>query len=326
MPHKFNAKRRDKIPKQKFKVTNWPVYNKSLRRRGDLTISASEAALCLWFAARRKSRGGQPKYSDLAITLCLTLRVVYQLPLRQTQGLMRSVARLMGIDIAVPDFSTLSRRGKGLVLSSANHHSTNREPVHLVVDSTGLKIFGAGEWLENKYKVRVKRKKWRKLHLGLDLASGMIICSDLTTDDVGDPTALPGLLDQVDDPVDTFIADGAYDGAPTHNLLVARFGAKVNIVIPPPKTAVSSPQAALNPSVRNRHIAQIKTKGRTAWQQSSGYNRRSRGETQMDRWKTVIGQKLQARNFDNQKTEAKIGVRVLNRMTELDRPEFQRIA
>lgn len=134
--------------------------------------------------------------------------------------------------------------------------------------------------------------KWRKLHLGLDLASGMIICSDLTTDDVGDPTALPGLLDQVDDPVDTFIADGAYDGAPTHNLLVARFGAKVNIVIPPPKTAVSSPQAALNPSVRNRHIAQIKTKGRTAWQQSSGYNRRSRGETQMDRWKTVIGQKL----------------------------------
>lgn len=135
MPHKFNAKRRDKISKQKFKVTNWPVYNESLRRRGDLTIWASEAASCLWFAARRKSRGGQSKYSDLAITLCLTLRVVYQLPLRQTQGLMRSVARLMGIDIAVPDFSTLSRRGKGLVLPSANHHSTNREPVHLVVDS-----------------------------------------------------------------------------------------------------------------------------------------------------------------------------------------------
>lgn len=103
-------------------------------------------------------RGGQPKYSDLAITLCLTLRVVYQLPLRQTQGLMRSVARLMGIDIAVPDFSTLSRRGKGLVLPSAKHHSTNREPFHLVIDSSGLKIFGAGEWLENKHKVKVKRK------------------------------------------------------------------------------------------------------------------------------------------------------------------------
>jgi len=326
MPHKFNAKRRDKIPKQQFKVTNWSFYNESLRQRGDLTIWVSEAAACMWSAARRKSRGGQPKYSDIAITLCLTLRVVYHQPLRQTQGLMRSVARLMGLDIAVPDFSTLSRRGKGLVLPLVRPQAANNEPVHLVVDSTGLKIFGAGEWLENKHKIKIKRKTWRKLHLGLDLASGHIICSDLTTDDVGDPTALPDFLDQVDGQVDTFIADGAYDGTPTSNLLVARFGANVEVIIPPPKTAVSSPQAALNPSVLDRHIAEIKTQGRMAWQQSSGYNRRSRGETQMDRWKTVIGQKLQARNFDNQKTEAKIGVRVLNRMTELDRPEFQRIA
>lgn len=325
MPYKFNAKRREKIPQQKFKVTNWSVYNESLRQRGDLTIWVSEAAACVWSAQRRRSRGGQPKYSDLAITLCLSLRVVYHLPLRQTQGLMRSVARLMGLDIAVPDFSTLSRRGKGLVLPLARPQATNNEPVHLVVDSTGLKVFGAGEWLENKHKIKIKRKTWRKLHLGLDLVSGMIICSDLTTDDVGDPTALPGLLDQVDGSVDTFIADGAYDGSPTRNLLVTRFGVNVEVIIPPPKTAVSSPQAALNPSARDRHIAEIKTKGRMAWQQSSGYNRRCRGETQMDRWKTVIGQKLQARNFDNQKTEAKIGVRVLNRMTELGRPEFQRI-
>ena len=149
MPHKFNADRRDKIAKQKFQVTNWPAYNESLRQRGDLTVWVSDEAVCLWSASRRISRGGQPKYSDLAITLCLTLRVVYGLALRQTQGLMRSVAALMGFDIAVPDFSTLSRRSKGLALSSTKFRTKTSGPVHLVVDSTGLKVFGEGEWLEN---------------------------------------------------------------------------------------------------------------------------------------------------------------------------------
>ena len=114
MPYKFNESRRHKIPKQKFKVTNWAAYNESLRRRGDLTVWISDEALAQWSAPRRTSRGGQPKYSDLAITMCLTLRVVFGSPLRQTQGMMRSIATLMGAEIAVPDFSTLSRRGKGL--------------------------------------------------------------------------------------------------------------------------------------------------------------------------------------------------------------------
>ncbi len=175
-------------------VTNWPAYNESLRQRGDLTIWVKDEALSLWTARRRTSRGGQPKYSDLAMTLCLTLRVVYGLALRQTQGLMRSVAAPMGFDIAVPDFSTLSRRSKGLALPSTKSRATTSGPVHLVVDSTGLKVFGEGEWLENKHKTKAKRKRWRKLHLGLNLVSGEIVCSDLTADDVGDPTALPGLL------------------------------------------------------------------------------------------------------------------------------------
>jgi transposase len=326
MPHKFNADRRDKIAKQKFQVMNWPVYNESLRQRGDLTVWVSEEALSLWTAPRRTSRGGQPKYSDLAITLCLTLRVVYRLALRQTQGLMRSVTALMGLDIAVPDFSTLSRRSKGLALPSTKSRTKTSGPVHLVVDSTGLKVFGEGEWLENKHNAGSKRKRWRKLHLGLDLVSGAIVCSDLTADDVGDPTALPDLLGQIDAPVARFIADGAYDGAPTRDLLVERFGEIVEVIIPPPRTAVPSPQSVLGPSVRDRHIAEIQTSGRMAWQKSAGYNQRSRVETQVGRWKAVIGPKLKARHFDNQKTEAKIGVRVLNRMTELGRPKCKRVA
>ncbi len=292
MPHKYNEKHRHKIPRQKFKVTNWPAYNESLRRRGDLTVWISDDALSQWSAPRRTSRGGQPKYSDMAITMCLTLRVVYGSPLRQTQGMMRSIATLMGVEIAMPDFSTLSHRGKGLELPPVRRPTASQGPVHLVVDSTSLKVFGEGEWLENKHKIKVKRKRWRKLHLGLHLVSGEIICSELTRDDVGDPTALPDLLDQIDGAVAEFIADGAYDGTPTRDLLPTRLGETVEVIIPPPKTAVQSPQSAHNPTVRDLHIAEIEAKGRMAWQKSSGYNQRSRVESQIGRWKIVIGPKL----------------------------------
>ena len=201
-------------------MTNWFAYNEGLRRRGDLTVWISDDALGFWSAPRRTTRGGQPRYSDLAIELCLTLGVVFHQPLRQTQGFMRSIAALLGVEIAVPDFSTLSRRGNGLALSE-KRTPNRRAPIHLVADSTGLKIFGEGEWLREKHKAKATRRKWRKLHLGLDLVSGEIVCVDLTTDGVGDPTALPDLLDQVDSPVDLFLADGAYDGEPTSELLAA---------------------------------------------------------------------------------------------------------
>ena len=325
MPHKFNADRRAKIPKQKRRVTNCAEYDESLRRRGDLTVWISEEALALWAAAPLTTPGGQAVYSDLAIELCLTFGMVFKQPLRQTQGLMRSIAGLLGVEIAVPHFTTMSRRGNGLSLPPKTAPKS-AEPVHLVVDSTGLKIFGEGEWLEQKHKTKRKRRSWRKLHLGLDLVSGQIVCFDLTADDIGDPTALPCLLDQIDGPVEMFIADGAYDGEPIRAVLTERFGASIKVTIPPPKNAVLRPDAARNPSLRDRHIADIAAHGRMAWQTSSGYNQRSRIETQIGRWKAVIGPKLKARNFENQKTEAKIGVRILNRMTELGRPNFQRTA
>ncbi len=213
MPHKFNDARRHKFEKKRYRVSNWPEYNESLRQRGDVTVWLSPEVEAAWRADRRKSRGGQPVYSDLAITVCLTLGMVYKQPLRQTEGFVRSLIKIMGLDLAVPDYSTFSRRGAGLVLPMEPRAQTNG-PIHLVIDSTGLKIFGEGEWLENKHKTKAKRKSWRKLHLGLDLVSGDLVCSDLTTDGVGDPTALPGLLDQIDGGVTRFIADGAYDGDP----------------------------------------------------------------------------------------------------------------
>jgi hypothetical protein len=316
VPHKFNADRRDKIAKQKHRVTNWAGYNESLRRRGDLTVWITEEALALWSAPRRTKPGGQPVYSDLAIETCLTLGMVFRQPLRQTQGL---------VEIAVPSFSTLSRRGNGLTLR-VQPQANGPAGIQLVVDSTGLKIHDAGEWLEEKHKTKRKRRSWRKLHLGLDLVRGEIVCSDLTADGVGDSTALPSLLDQIDVPADLFLADGAYDSDPTRDLLLERFGEGIEIAIPPPKNAMLSPDAARNPTIRDRQITEIKAYGRIAWQKTSGYNQRSRGETLMGRWKAVIGPKLKARSFENQKTEARIGVCVLNRMTELGRPSLERTA
>ena len=325
MPHKFNADHRDKIPKQKYRVTNWSEYNQSLRQRGDLTVWVSEDVLDLWSAPRRRTRGGQSRYSDLAIETCLALGMFFKQPLRQAQGLMRSIAKLLGIEITVPNFSTLSRRGGGLKMSR-QPISRSGEPIHLVVDSTGLKVFGEGDWLEEKHRTKRKRRSWRKLHLGLDLNSGEIVCSELTTQDVGDPTALPDMLGQIDGQVEQFTADGAYDGEPSYALLAARFGPMVTVTIPPPKNAVMSPDAAKAPTARDCHIVEIASHGRMAWQKATGYNQRSRGETLMGRWKAVIGPKLKARGFENQRTEAKIGVRVLNRMTGLGRPRFERTA
>jgi hypothetical protein len=253
--------------------------------------------------------------------------MVFRQPLRQTQGLMCSIAKLLGVEIAVPNFSTLSRRGKGLTMS-VQLQANGPAGIQLVVDSTGLKIHDAGELLEKKNKTKRKRRSWRKLHLdlGLDLVSREIICSDLTTDGVGDFTALPGLLDQIDVPVDLFLADGAYDGDPMCDLLLERFDKGIEIAIPPHKNAMLGPDVARNPTIRDRHITEIKAYGRIAWQKTSGYNQRSRGETLMGSWKAVIGPKLKAHRFENQKTEARIGVSVLNRMTELGRPSFERTA
>lgn len=207
MPYKFHASHCGKFRKAQYRVTNWPAYNESLRRRGDLTIWVSDDVTQEWTAAPRRTRGGQRKYSDIAIEICLTLRVVFRLALRQTQGFMRSIATLMGLALPVPDFSTLSRRGKDLHVAR-NGRAASR-PITLIVDSTGLKIHSDAAWHGHKHGVKGTRKAWRKLHLALDPDSGVILASELTTELVGDETALPDLFENIDARVDRFVADGA---------------------------------------------------------------------------------------------------------------------
>jgi Transposase DDE domain len=173
VPFKANADRRHHIPKQQDRVTNWSEYDAALRQRGSLTVWFTEEAIAAWRAEPRTTRGGQPHYSALAITTALTLRAVFRLALRQTEGLIGSVIRLLGLDLAIPDHSTLSRRAETLAVAGP---PSSAEPVHLLVDSTGLKLSGAGEWLVEKHGTS-RRRSWRKLHIGVDADTGRIVAS-----------------------------------------------------------------------------------------------------------------------------------------------------
>ena len=209
MPFKHNASRRHHIPKARRRITNWPAYESGLRRRGDVTFWLDETALSGWRAPRRSSRGGQPIYADMAIEVVLTLRLVFHLALRQVEGFTRSVLRLLGLQIAVPDHSTLSRRGRGFAGRQPRAVRHDR-PVHVVLDSTGLQVFGQGEWDAEKH--GRKPRRWRKLHLAVDAETGEIVAHVLTDKDGGDITHVPALLATVEGRIASVIADGAYDG------------------------------------------------------------------------------------------------------------------
>ena len=319
MPYKFTDGRRHKFSKAKYRVTNWPEYDAALVRRGSLTVWFTPEAVAAWHAPATGERGGQPIYSAIAIETGLALRLVFHQPLRQTEGLLRSIADVLGIDITIPDHTTLSRRGGGLtILSKCADRS---EPLHLLVDSTGLKIYGEGEWLDHKHGIR-SRRRWRKLHLGIDAVTHEIVASELTSDDVGDVSEIPVLLDQIDAEVASLTADGAYDGEAVYDAVAERHP-EAAVIIPPRATAV--PNETATPTQRDRHIAEISKHGRMGWQRRSGYNRRSLAETAMYRYKTVVGRRLHARTLTNQQTEAKIGCNVLNRMTTLGMPVTVRI-
>src|SRR3954453_21930578 len=209
MPFKANADRRHRIPKQRHRITNWAEYDAALRQRGSLTVWFTEAAIAAWHAEPRTTPGGQPHYSSLAIATGLTLKAVFRLALRQTEGLIGSLIRLLGLDLSVPDHTTLSRRAESLEVPRSRSDN-DAKPVHLLVDSTGLKLCGPGEWLIEKHGTRVRRS-WRKLHIGVDADTGRIVASELMTNDVDDGSQVGPLLDQVTGPVASFTGDGAHD-------------------------------------------------------------------------------------------------------------------
>ena len=329
LPFKLSQDRRHHIPRQTHKVTNWPAYEAGLRRRGSLTVWFTDEAIEAWAAEPRTTRGGQPWYSALAILTALTLRAVFRLAHRQAEGLIGSVIGLLGLALRVPDHTTLSRRAATLEVPrprrpGGTDAGGDAEPMHLLVDSTGLKLCGAGEWLVEKRGTR-ERRSWRELHLGVDADTGRIVASALTGHDADDGARVDRLLDRVEGPVASFTGDGAYDQANVYDSVAERHP-EAAVIIPPRATAMPSAMAETAPTRRDCHLRCIAEHGRMRWQKRSGYNRRSKAETAVARWKQVIGDGLRSRTDERRATEVAVAAHTLNRMLEFGRPSYVRIA
>src|SRR5215218_6047833 len=326
MPYKANEPRRHRIPRARYKVTNWPEYDRALQQRGSLPVWVTPEALAAWHPPRTGRPGRSPQYAEIAIETGHLLRLAFGRPWRQTEGLLRSLATLLGVDIGIPDHTTFSRRSPGLALARSLAQAQRTGPVHVVIDATGLKVYGAGEWLAETHGER-GRRTWRKLHLAVDPSTGEILASALTRHEEGDASQVGPLLEQIPGPLASVIADGAYDGEPVYRAVAERQpDPPVAVIIPPRATATLSAAAGTTPSQRDQHIQMIQDKGRLGWQKTVGYGRRSLAETAISRYKTVIGRGLRVRTLPAQKTEARVGCSVLNRMTRLGMPVSQRIA
>jgi hypothetical protein len=301
------------------KTKNWSSYNQALKRRGQIDFWISEDAIKSWYADNTGKIGGQYKYSDLAIESMLTFKHVFGQALRQLQGFIESIFRLMKTNLDIPDYSTISKRGKSLNISEDVKHS-DADGFTLIIDSTGLKIYGAGEWSETKHGLK-KRRQWRKLHLGIDADTLEIVTSSLTTNKIGDPTEALNLLTKVDNPIDELLADGAYDSDKIYKNIENRDDTSDHkVTIPPHCDAVLSSDSRDNPTQRDIHIELIEKDGRKSWEYRKQYYRRLLVENTMGRYKQIIGGRLSSIVFENQINEAQIACKILNKMIRQGTP------
>jgi hypothetical protein len=212
MPDKFNEPRRHTIPRARYRVQNWPEYDRALQQRGSLTVWVTPEALAAWRPPGTGQRGRPRDYSDEAIETGHLLRLAFGRPWRQTEGLLRSIVGLLGLEVGVPDHTTFARRSPGLTLAAALARAqASGGPVHVVIDATGLKVYGAGEWLVEQHGAR-GRREWRKLHLAVDPDSGEVLACELTSSEEGDASQVAPLLTQISGSLGAVVADGAYDG------------------------------------------------------------------------------------------------------------------
>lgn len=311
--------------KEKYRVTNWSDYNKTLVSRGNITIWFDEASLSEWFDDGPSQKGAQYVYSNKCIECLLGIKSVFRLAYRQLEGFAKSIVHLMGFDTdIIPSYSQICRRSEDVRIDI--FVPKTKEPIYIVVDSTGLKVYGEGEWKTRKHGIG-KRRTWRKLHLGVDEKTGFIHASVLTENGKGDGDAqqVENLLGEVRSPIDKFSGDGAYD---TYEIWELLKELKIEGIIPPQENAIYwvDENDNLLDLDRNDILAKIEKGSRKEWKKESGYHRRSLSETAMFRFKTIFGSTLYSREFEKQKTEAKIKVKCLNKMTAIGMPISEKIA
>lgn len=314
MPNQ-NKKTRSR-PTSLYRIQNWPAYDQALVQRGSLTFWLSDDFAQTWQALATPQRGAQFAYSDHAITLMLTLREVFHLTNRAVEGLTGSLFALLKLRLAVPDHSTLSRRGRHLAVSLPRQR---RGALDVVMDSTGLKVYGEGEW-----KVRThgasKRRTWKKIHIGID-ERGELRAVEVTDNDVHDSEPVPALLAQEPATIERFAGDGAYDTRGVYDALMER--AVGTIRIPPQKNAKiwHNGHSSRTPHPRDQNLREIRKTSRKRWKEAIGYHKRSLVENTMFRFKTVFGGGLRFRADHSQANEVMMRANILNVFFQLGMPE-----
>lgn len=328
-----------KTEKKQYKVRDWREYNASLVERGSIEVWIDDEVIANWKPQTTgpRRRGAQVQYSAGAIECMLTLSAVMSLPLRQTEGFGRSVMKLLRADVKVPDYTTLCKRKKDLKVSLSA--TKQKGPLHVLVDSTGLRVYGEGEWKVRKHGYS-KRRTWRKLHLSVNEDTQEIEIAVLT--EVGKDDAGTGgqMLQDIPDPIERVSGDGAYDQRKFYKACAAREIA--DVIVPPRRNALiwqhgnpadagynryesvprnSRGNSAKPPLVRDQHVRRIRRIGRQRWKKEVGYHRRSLAETAVGRFKIIFGGSLMARTFDRQIVEALIKCKALNIMTRLGLPD-----
>lgn len=296
--------------KQQFKVTNWKEYNQALITRGSLTLWIAGDIAVWWYGL------GHDIYSDKAIEAMLTIQAVYSLPLRATVGFVRSIFAMMNIDLSVPDYSTLSRRAASLDITL---RTTPKDATDMILDSTGAKVYGEGEWKVKKYG-KGKRRTWRKLHFGID-SHGEIRAVCVTDSDTHDSTVIDDILNQEKAHITDFYGDGAFDAYSVYHTLIDRGVSGFHI--PPQKNAVIQVHGNSKrmPYPRDENLRSIRRSTRKQWKEASGYHTRSLGETVMYRYKTTFGDRMTFRTTTSQTTEALVKCAILNIFHFLGAPE-----
>jgi hypothetical protein len=306
--------------KVQYRVRNWADYNKSLIQRGSLTVWIDEEILANWHPAPppQRSRGGQVRYSDQAIECLLMLKAVFRLPYRQVTGFAQSIMALLDVEIAIPDYTLLCKRAANLRIALAA--TLPDEAQHIVMDSTGLKVYGEGEWKVRQHGAS-KRRTWRKLHLSVNADTHEIQAVEVTEAGVDDAAAGLLLLDETPGEIDQVSADGAYDKRKFYEACTRR---KVQHIGVPPRRDAKIWQhgnCRQKPLPRDQNLRLIRRHGRKKWKRLTNYHQRSLAETAVFRFKVIFGNTLQARRVPNQITEARIKIAALNRMTRLGMPD-----
>lgn len=314
-PRKSTTKAK-KSNKKNYKVRNWKEYNEALKQRGALDVWVDEEVLESWNAEPTFNPGRQPTYSDMAIQLTLQFGKVFGQKLRQTEGLVQSIFNLMGVNLKVPNYSTLSRRSCSIAVKLPK---SNKEKVTLIVDSSGLKVFGEGEWKVRKHGYS-KHRTWMKMHLAVT-ADGEIRLADLTDNATTDSKALLNMIDEEEATIEGLSGDGAYDKRKVYDKCQEKQIEK--ILIPPQRNAKiwQHGNSSDPPHPRDENLRNIRKTTRKLWKENVGYHVRSLSETAMFRFKSVFGDRLDARDYPRQRTEFLIKATILNKMMRLGMPE-----